>query len=117
MTPVSTQGTDRAVKSFSILVAAGGPTEILPPAAGVNYRVVASQISLDGIGTYAVFHGDAYDANKVIAEGFAAANGGSNPTPGDWADQTGVAGEAVKATITGANARIVLFYVEIKPLV
>lgn len=116
MIPNATQGTDRVVKSISVLLGPGAGQAILVAQAGIAYRVTGSQISLDAAGTFAVYHGVAYGATKVIAEGFAAANGGSNPNPGDWALQAGQANEAVSADISGGNARIVLTYIEIQVL-
>lgn len=113
MTP--TQGTDRNVKPIRKLLAVGANQTILPAQAGVLYRVVGAQISMDAAGTFAVYHGTNTDANTFI-DGYAAANGGSNPTPGDWADQGGTANEAIKADITGGNAKIVLNYIEIRVL-
>jgi len=116
MQPVVTQGTDRNVKSISVL-AAVGTTGLLPAStSGVVYRIVGVQVSMDAAGTFAIYHGGAYSATKVIAEGFAATNGGSDTPLGDWAPQIASANEAVKADITGGNARIVLHYIEIRVL-
>lgn len=113
MQPTSTQGTDRAVKSISVL-ASGANFLVLAAQAGVVYRPVGCQVSMDAAGSFAVYQGAVYAATKVIAEGFAAANGGSNPPLADWAPQVGAVNEKIQADITGGNARIVVHYIEIK---
>lgn len=116
MTPTATQGTDRRPKPHSVLLGVGVAQVVKAASPGIVYRVVGVQASMDAAGTVAIYHGVAYNADKVIAEGFVSANGGSNPTPGDWAVQVGQANEDIRADITGGNARIVLTYIEIQVL-
>lgn len=113
MQPVVTQGTDRNVKVKSQLVAVSSGTSILAAQAGIVYRVVGCQISMDAAGSAAVYHGAAYAAGKVIAEGFMPTNGNLPNEQGDWAAQVGVVNETVSADVVGGNARIVLHYIEI----
>lgn len=113
MTPTSTQGTDRAVKSIRRNLAAGVGQSVLAGQAGVIYRSVAVQGSVDAAGSIALYHGAANTNLKTFYDAFMAANGGSNPTPGDWADQGGAAGEGITADVVGGNAKIVIFYIEI----
>ncbi len=112
--PTSTQGTDRVVKSITVGLGVGAEQEILPAKAGVLFRVVDVQASLDAAGDIAIYYGaDSNDATKYIARSYLASRTPLVVPFGDWAPQNAAPNENIQANVTGGNALIVLTYIEI----
>lgn len=116
MQPTATQGTDRKVKTRNFRIGAGAGQVLMSGLTPGVFRIVGFQVSMDAAGTCCIYHGNGYNSDAVIVDGFFPANGGSNMPTGDWADQGGFDGDPITADVAGGNARIVLQYIEIKVL-
>lgn len=112
--PVSTQGTDRIVKTKTVTLAAGVEQEILPALAKSGiYRVVGAQITMNGAGSAFAYYGPNASDTNIIAGGTLVTGVPLVAMMGDWAPQAGLAGQPISADVAGAAATIVLHYIEI----